>query len=83
MAVGGIALGDELLRDGGQFPGRLHLTERVVAFCTEFMMLLNRWCDETLDEVDTWPETKDLGLTPQARQRLTELMAEARELLSG
>jgi hypothetical protein len=78
-----VILGDELLNTGGPFPDRLHLTERVVAFYGEFLLLLIRWCDETMDEVDTWSTTKDLGLTPQARQRLSELLAEARSLLSG
>jgi PadR family transcriptional regulator AphA len=78
-----VVLADELLATGGPFPDRLHLTERVVAFYGEFLLLLTRWCDETADEVGTWSTTKDLGLTPQARQRLGELVAEARQLLAG
>lgn len=73
------ALGDELLDTGGPFPQRLHLTERAAALYGEFLLLLIRWCDETLGEVETWPETRDIGLTPSARERLTQLLARARQ----
>ena len=71
----GRAIARELLTTGGPFPQRLHLTERVVAFYAEFLWLLTRWCDETLAEVETWPDTRDIGLTPQARERLQQLLA--------
>jgi hypothetical protein len=51
----------------------------VVSLYGEFVRLLVRWCDETLDEVDSWPDTVDVGLTPRARQRLEELLAHARQ----
>ena len=81
-AAAAVVIGDELLNTGGPFPDRLHLTERVVAFYGEFLLLLIRWCDETSAEVGTWSTTKDLGLTPQARQRLCELLTEARQIMS-
>jgi PadR family transcriptional regulator AphA len=75
----GAMLVEELLTTGGPFPQRLHLTERVVSLYGEFVRLLVRWCDETLAEVDTWPDTVDIGLTPRARQRLEELLAHVRQ----
>lgn len=74
-----LALGEELLTTGGPFPSRLHLTERVVALYGEFVLLLVRWCDETLGEVETWPDTSDIGLTPSGRERLEQLIARARQ----
>jgi len=68
--VSGVALVEELLTTGGAFPKRLHVTERVSAFYAEFLQLLIRWCEETLAEVETWPDTRDLGLTPRGRERL-------------
>jgi PadR family transcriptional regulator AphA len=71
----GIALVEELLATGGPFPQRIHLVEPLVTFYAEFNRLLIRWCDETLTEIDTWPDTRDVGLTPQARERLQRLVA--------
>ncbi len=75
----GAMLVEELLTTGGPFPQRLHLTERVVSLYGDFVRLLVRWCDETLAEVETWPDTVDIGLTPPARQRLEELLAQVRQ----
>jgi len=65
----------ELSNTGGHFPLRGHLTERLVAFYDEFNRLLIRWCDETLAGLDTWPETHDVGLTPDARRRLERVVS--------
>lgn len=74
-----LALGEELLDTGGPFPKRLHLTERVVALYGEFVLLLIRWCDETSNEVETWSETSDIGLTASGRERLEQLIVRARQ----
>jgi DNA-binding PadR family transcriptional regulator len=70
LRINGIALVKELLSTGGPFPQRLHLTERAATFYADFILLLLRWCNETLAEIDTWPDTRDMGLTPKARERL-------------
>lgn len=74
MRADGLMLVEELLTTGGPFPQRLHLTERVVSLYGEFLGLLIRWCDETLAEVETWPDTTNIGLTPSARERLEQLL---------
>ena len=66
----------ELLTTGGHFPQRGHLTERLIAFFDEFNRLLIGWCDETLAEIDTWPDTHDIGLTRRARQRLEQVVTD-------
>ena len=63
----------------GRSRSGFHLTERVVSFYGEFLLLLKRWCDETLAEVETWPDTRDIGLTPPGRERLERLLARARQ----
>lgn len=73
-----LTLGDEILDGGSPFPERLHLIERVATFYGEFLLLLIQWCDETLAEVQSWPDTRDIGLTPGARNRLTHLLTRAR-----
>lgn len=79
LRSGAVLLGEELLRTGGPFPDRLHLTERTVALYGEFLLLLNRWCEETMVEVDSWSDTRDTGLTSHGRERLEKLLARARE----
>jgi PadR family transcriptional regulator, regulatory protein AphA len=73
LRIGALTLSDELLATGGPFPQRLHLVERVGALYGEFLLLLEHWCEETLTELDTWPDTRDVGLTPQGRKRLEHL----------
>ena len=77
--IGSLVIGEELLTTGGPFPQRLHLVERVGALYGEFLLLLDRWCDETLAEIETWPDTRDLGLTPRGRKRLADLLDRARQ----
>jgi PadR family transcriptional regulator AphA len=72
----GIELIQDVLSTGGAFPQRLHLSERASAFYAEFHRLLLRWCEETLAEIESWPGTRDLGLTAEGRERLERLLAD-------
>ena len=74
LRTNGIALTQNLLMTGGPFPQRLHLTERAVTFYADFVLLLLRWCNETLAEIDTWPDTRDVGLTPKVQERLERVV---------
>jgi PadR family transcriptional regulator AphA len=74
MRATGIELTKDLLTTGGPLPERLHLTERAVTFYAEFVLLVLRWCDETSAEIETWPDTRDVGLTPKARERLERVI---------
>ena len=79
LRIGMVVLGEEVLTTGGPFPERLHLVERVGALYGEFLLLLQRWCEETLAEIETWPDTRELGLTPQVRKGLAQLVDRARQ----
>jgi DNA-binding PadR family transcriptional regulator len=74
LRTAGIELTQDLLATGGPFPQRLHLTERAVTFYADFILLLLRWCNETLAEIDTWPDVRGVGLTPKARERLERVV---------
>ena len=78
LRLGVVSIADDLLATGGPFPQRLHLVERVGALYGEFLLLLDRWCDETLAEIETWPDTSEVGLTPQGRKRIEDLLDRAR-----
>jgi PadR family transcriptional regulator, regulatory protein AphA len=55
------------------------LPHGVVSLYGELILLLIRWCDETLAEIETWPDTGAIGLTPQGRQRIEQLLARAHQ----
>jgi PadR family transcriptional regulator AphA len=73
--VKGIALVEELLDTGGPFPHRLHLVEPMVTFVDDFYRLLVQWCEQTISEIEEWPDTRDIGLTPLGRERLKQILA--------
>jgi PadR family transcriptional regulator AphA len=73
--VKGMALIEELLDTGGPFPQRLHLIEPMVTFLDDFYRLLVKWCEQTISEIDEWPDTRDVGLTPRGRERLKQVLA--------
>lgn len=73
--AGGKALAEELLATGGPFPQRMHLIGALGSFYDEFLRLLIRWCDETSVEIEQWPDTRDIGLTPEVRERFQRIVA--------
>jgi PadR family transcriptional regulator AphA len=72
----GQVLINELLTTGGPFPERLHLISPMASLYAEFLLLLMRWCDETLAELNSWPSTKDVGLTVHGREQLQRVLDE-------
>jgi PadR family transcriptional regulator, regulatory protein AphA len=68
----------ELLTTGGPFPERRHLVSPLASLYAEFLLLLMRWCDETLAELNSWPSTKDVGLTVHGREQLQRVLDEPR-----
>ena len=71
----GKALIDELLETGGPFPHRLHLVEPLATFIADFYQSVVKWCEQTMTEVDEWPSTRDIGLTPRGRERWQRILA--------
>lgn len=72
----GKALIDELLHIGGPFPERLHLVEPLATFIAGFYRDLVEWCQQTLTEIEEWPDTRDIGLTPRGRERWERILAQ-------
>ncbi|OBF82547.1 PadR family transcriptional regulator [Mycobacterium sp. 852002-51163_SCH5372311] len=72
----GKTLIDELLHTGGPFPHRLHLVEPLATFVAEFYRDLIEWCEQTITEIEEWPDTRDVGLTPRGRKRWERILAE-------
>jgi hypothetical protein len=76
MRVKGKALIDDLLNTGGPFPHRLHLVERQATFIADFYRDLIEWCEQTIADIDRWPDTRDIGLTPGGRKQWERILAE-------
>ena len=74
LRLQGKAFVQDLLDTGGPFPQRLHLVETTVIFFEKFYRLLVETCEESLAKVDQWPTTRDVGLSPQGRERLQRLL---------
>ncbi len=72
----GKALIDELLHTGGPFPERLHLVEPVSTFIADFYRNLIDWCQQTIAEIEEWPDVRGVGLTPQGRERWERILAQ-------
>jgi len=61
--------------DGGHpFPQRTHLSVLFATFQIEMFKTIERWIDFARDEIDEWPTTQDLGMTPRT-ETLTRLLA--------
>ncbi len=69
----------ELMRsylDGGHpFPQRTHLSVLFATFQIEVFKSIERWIEFARDEIDEWPATQDLGMTPRT-ETLTRLLAQ-------
>lgn len=76
MHAKGKALIDDLLNAGGPFPHRLHLVERQATFIADFYRDLVDWCEQTITDIDDWPDTRDIGLTPSGREQWERILAE-------
>jgi DNA-binding PadR family transcriptional regulator len=61
--------------DGGHpFPQRTHLSVLFATFQIEMFKTIERWIEFARDEIDQWPTTQDLGMTPRT-ETLTRLLA--------
>jgi PadR family transcriptional regulator, regulatory protein AphA len=70
----GLAVIDDLLTTGGPFPHRLHLVERQATFIAGFYRSLIEWCEQTIDDIEEWPSTRDIGLTPHGRREWEQII---------
>lgn len=69
--------------DGGHpFPQRTHLSVLFATFQIEIFKTIERWIEFARDEIEEWPATKDLGMTPRT-EVLARLLGEDRSPLEG
>lgn len=62
--------------DGGHpFPQRTHLSVLFATFQIDMFKSIERWIEFARVEIDEWPTTQDLGMTPRT-ETLTRLLAQ-------
>jgi DNA-binding PadR family transcriptional regulator len=67
--------------DGGHpFPERTHLSVLFATFQIEVFKTIERWIEFARDEIEEWPTTQGLGMTPRT-EALTRLLGEDRSPL--
>jgi PadR family transcriptional regulator AphA len=64
------------LTDGGPFPDRLHIIALTATFHAEHLRLLLDWAARARAEVEAWPATAELGMTPNARRMIEATLAQ-------
>jgi PadR family transcriptional regulator AphA len=63
--------------DGGHpFPERTHLSVLFATFQIEMLDLIDRWTEFAQEEIEEWPTTKNLGMTPRTEQLIHTMVAE-------
>ena len=68
--------------DGGHpFPQRTHLSVLFATFHIDMFKTIERWIEFARVEIDEWPTTHDLGMTPRT-EALTRLLAQGRSPLN-
>lgn len=65
------------------FPGRAHLNVLFIHFMAGFFRHVLTWCDEVDAELDAWPSTADVGITPGTRRMVDEALAFYRTTVAG
>jgi DNA-binding PadR family transcriptional regulator len=63
------------LEGGHPFPQRTHLSVLFATFQIEMFKTMERWIEFARDEINEWPSTQDLGMTPRI-ETITRLLAQ-------
>ena len=72
----GRALVEAWLGDEAPFPERLHISALVAVFTRDLLALMLRWSEFAQREIEQWPRTDGLGMTPRTRELLQRLLDE-------
>lgn len=76
-----VALMSSYLDGGHPFPQRTHLSVLFATFQIEMFKTIEQWISFARAEIEEWPTTQDLGMTPRT-EALTRLLAEGHSPLN-
>jgi DNA-binding PadR family transcriptional regulator len=72
----GMTLVEAWLGGEAPFPERLHISALVAAFTQDLLLLMIRWSEFAQREIEQWPRTDGLGMTPRTRELLQRVSGE-------
>jgi PadR family transcriptional regulator, regulatory protein AphA len=72
----GMMLAEGWLRGEAPFPERLHISALVAAFTRDLLSLMIHWSEFAQEEIEQWPRTDGLGMTPRTRDLLQRIVDE-------
>jgi DNA-binding PadR family transcriptional regulator len=72
----GMALVDAWLGGEAPFAERLHISALVAVFTRDLLSLMMRWSEFARAEIEQWPRTDGLGMTPRTRELLQRVLDE-------
>jgi len=70
------------LQGGHPFPERTHLSVLFATFQLELFDLITRWVTFAKAEIDTWPSTRDVGMTDRI-EKILQLISEHQPILGS
>ena len=62
------------------FPDRLHINALFARFYADLFDVMNRWADLAEREIQAWPRTDGLGMTPRSQELINEIITRASQL---
>ena len=77
-----LPIAEEYAGDAPPYPGRAHLNVLFIAFMADFFRTVLTWCDAAEQEIATWPETAEVGLTAGTRRMVDDVVEFYRSVLS-
>jgi DNA-binding PadR family transcriptional regulator len=72
----GLPLVEAWLAGDAPFPERLHISALVAAFTRDLLLLMIHWSEFAKHEIEQWPRTDGLGMTPRTRDILQRVLDE-------
>jgi DNA-binding PadR family transcriptional regulator len=72
----GMALVEAWLDGEAPFPERLHISALVAVFIRDLLSLLIQWSEFAQHEIERWPRTEGLGMTPRTRALFQRIVDE-------
>jgi DNA-binding PadR family transcriptional regulator len=71
----GMAILEDYRAGKAPFPDRLHLSVLYASLQADLYLLISAWARFAQREIDAWPTTRGLGLTPRTAQLLDQVLA--------
>jgi DNA-binding PadR family transcriptional regulator len=68
--------------EGAPYPERAHIIALIAAFVSDYLLLIERWCEFARAEIREWPRTDGLGMTDRTAHILDTVLDGKSAILS-